>query len=107
MEREDWAFEVALLMRNSFLAHEVYEEWFQGALTRKQWNRLTLEAPGMADFRRIMFSRLMPNLKFIGLLSPRIERAYAEAGLLDFAAGRNASELSAGDLLNGLDAPRA
>jgi ribonucleotide reductase beta subunit family protein with ferritin-like domain len=25
-EREDWAFEVALLMRNRFLAFEVYEE---------------------------------------------------------------------------------
>jgi hypothetical protein len=30
-EREDWAFEVALLMRNRFMAYEVYEEWFEGA----------------------------------------------------------------------------
>jgi hypothetical protein len=29
-EREDWAFEVALLMRNRFLAYEVYEEHFEG-----------------------------------------------------------------------------
>ena len=25
-EREDWAFEVALLMRNRFMAYEIYEE---------------------------------------------------------------------------------
>ena len=36
-EREDWAFEVALLMRNRFLAYEVYEEWFAHRLTRAQW----------------------------------------------------------------------
>ena len=36
-EREDWAFEVALLMRNRFLAYEVYEEWFEGILPRDKW----------------------------------------------------------------------
>jgi len=34
-EREDWAFEVALLMRNRFLMHEVYEEWFEGLMSRQ------------------------------------------------------------------------
>ena len=42
-EREDWAFEVALLMRNRFLAHEFYEEYY-GARddAAPQWDALVL-----------------------------------------------------------------
>ena len=57
----------------------------------------------LGEFRRVMFSRLVPNLRFIGLLDERMERHYAAAGLLGFAAGRNASELSGDDMLHELD----
>ena len=102
-EREEWAFEVALLMRNRFMAHEVFEEWFGGIMPRKEWNRIVSEAPGMQDFRQVMFSRLIPNLKYIGLMSPKIKKHYEDAGLLKFMSGKNASQLSAEDLLNDLD----
>src|SRR6516165_3303793 len=46
-EREEWAFDVAILMRHRFLAHELYEEWFEGILRRKQWDRVMLEMPYM------------------------------------------------------------
>ena len=98
-EREDWAFEVALLMRNRFMAHEVYEEMFEGQMTRRQWNRFILASPAMQRFRQQMFKRLIPNLNYIGLLSPRMRKHYEDAGLWQFAAGKNASELSEADLL--------
>ncbi len=106
-EREDWAFEVALLMRNRFLAHEVYEEWMEGSMTRKEWNRQMEAAPGLRDFRATMFSRLMPNLKYIGLLSPRIRKHYDDAGLLSWASGKNASQLSGEQMVADLDAQGA
>ena len=99
-EREDWAFEVALLMRNRFLAHEVFEEWFEGTLRRRQWDAIMMDAPFMSRFRQVMFKRLMPNLHYIGLLSPRVERHYAGAGLMEFAGGRHAGQLTADDLLS-------
>jgi hypothetical protein len=99
-EREDWAFEVGLLMRNRFLAHEVYDEWFGGRLKRKEWDAIMTELPFMKEFRRLMFKRLIPNLEYIGLFSPRIRRHYEKAGLLEFAGGRNASQLTAEDLLS-------
>jgi len=43
------------------------------------------------------------NLEHIGLFSPRIQRHYEQAGLLDFAGGRHAGQLTAEDLL--FDAP--
>jgi hypothetical protein len=101
-DREDWAFEVALLMRNRFMAHEVYEEWFEGRLARSQWNEVMLESPFMKEFRQIMFKRLIPNLEYIGLLTPRIRDHYEEAGLMQFSGGKNASQLTADDLLDEL-----
>ena len=98
-EREDWAFEVSLLMRNRFMAFEVYEEWFEGRLTRDQWKELVSTSPGMMDFRRMMFSRIVPNLREIGLLSPRILPHYADAGLSQYMNGKAADALTAADLL--------
>lgn len=102
-EREEWAYEVALLMRNRFLAHEVYEEWFEGSMTRRQWDEMVTHSPGMQRFRTVMFQRLVPNLRAIGLLSPRIARHYADAGLLRFAQGADATRLDGQQMLRELD----
>lgn len=98
-EREDWCFEVALLMRNRFLAHEVYEEWFEGMISRKQWNDVMTRSPAMLHFRKTMFDRLIPNLEFIGLLSDRIRPYYEREGLLVYCGGKNASQLSENDMV--------
>ena len=102
-EREDWAFEVAILMRNRFMAHEVYEEWFEGLMTRAAWDRFVTAAPGMREFRTVMFSRLIPNLQEIGLLSDRVKQHYANAGLLQYADGKSAMDLSSEEMLRELD----
>ena len=83
-EREDWAFEVVVLMKNRFLAHELYEEDFAHLMTRRSWNQLVDAMPGMALFRKTMFKRLVPNLRAIGLLTPRIYPQYEKIGLAEF-----------------------
>jgi hypothetical protein len=98
-EREDWAFEVACLMRDRFLAHELYDEWFGGHLKRAHWDGIMRDSPFMAQFRQTMFKRLVPNLEYIGIFSPRIREHYDKVGLTRYAGGRNASELTADDLL--------
>ena len=98
-EREDWTFEVACLMRDRFLAHEIYDEWFGAHMKRADWNKVISDSPFLVEFRQIMFKRLVPNLEYIGLFSPRIRAHYEKVGLTRYAGGRNASELSAEDLL--------
>lgn len=98
-EREDWAFEVALLMKNRFLAHEMYEEWFEHKLPRPKWNEIIQGSSFMANFSKLMFKRLIPNLDYIGILSPRIRQHYEQAGLIGFVGGKNASQLSGDDLI--------
>lgn len=106
-EREDWAFEVALLMRNRFMAYEVYEEWFEGIMSREKWRQLILAAPGMEEFRQVMFSRLVPNLREIGLLSDSIKPAYESVGLMKYFGGQAANSLTGDDMLKHLDAQGA
>ncbi len=103
-EREDWSFEVALLMRNRFLAYEIYEEHFEGLITRKQWRRAVASARGMERFRHVMFSRMVPNLREIGLLSDRIRPHYARVGLDRYFGGLAADKLSGDQMLAELDA---
>lgn len=98
-EREDWTFEVSLFLRNRFLAHELYDEFYGHAMTKKQWDQLITASEMMATFRNVMFKRVIPNLKRIGLLTERIRPKYAELGLLGYESGRAAPELTADDLL--------
>jgi hypothetical protein len=103
-EREDWAFEVALLMRNRFLAYEIYEEYYEGLMTRKEWREIAYASPGMDRFRHVMFSRMVPNLREIGLLSDRIKPHYARVGLEKYFGGLAADALSGEQMLADLDA---
>jgi hypothetical protein len=102
-EREDWAFEVALLMRNRFMAYEVFEEHYEGVLTRAQWREFVLASPGLQEFRKTMFSRLVPNLREIGLMSPRILQHYERVGLMQYFGGLAADKLSGDQMLSELD----
>jgi hypothetical protein len=101
MEREDWAFEMSLLLRNRFLAHEFYDEYYGHLVRRAEWDRLILESQFMEFFRKTMFRRIVPNLKRIGLLSDRIRAHYGEIGLLEWENERAAPDLTAADLLSG------
>jgi hypothetical protein len=98
-EREDWAFDVAILLRNRFLAHEFYDEYYGHALPRAQWDQVVLRSGMMGLFRETMFKRIIPNLKAIGLLSQRIRPRYQRAGLLAFEHGKAAPDLTSDDLL--------
>jgi len=102
-EREDWAFEVALLMRNRFLAWEVYEESFEGLLTRTQWREVVSTSPGLEEFRRVMFGRMVPNLREIGILSDRIKPHYEQVGLSRYFGGKSADEITGDEMIAELD----
>jgi len=97
-EREDWTFEVALLMRNRFKMHELYYEWFSHKMSLRDWDREILDTPSMRYFRDTMFHRLVPNLEYIGLMSDRIKSHYHEAGLTQYLGGKNATQLTEDDL---------
>jgi hypothetical protein len=93
-EREDWAYEASVMLRNRFLAHELYDEFFAHRMKRSEWDRMVLESEMMAIFRRSMFKRIIPNLKRIGLLSDRVRRRYEAMGVLVYEQEKAAPELT-------------
>ena len=106
-EREDWAYEVALLMRNRFMAYEVYEDWYGGTrVTRDQWRQLVTNSPGMLRFRHTMMTRLVPNIRDIGLLTPRIRPYYEKSGMGQYFNGQAAPELTGEQMIADLDRGR-
>ncbi len=78
-----------------------YDEWFAHRLTRAQWREVVLGSPGLHAFRQAMFSRLVPNLREIGLMSPRVLPRYEAVGLMQYFAGAAADSLGAAQLLQG------
>jgi len=98
-DREDWAYEISVLLRNRFLAHEFYEEFYGHCMSRREWNAIVLRSDFMKRFRSTMFRRLIPNLKRIHLLTDRIRPHYDALGLLVYEHDKPSNELQAVDLL--------
>ncbi len=98
-DREDWAYEVSVMLRNRFLFHEFYEEYMAHAMTRRDWEEMILNSEMMQEFRRSLFSRLVPNLKAIGLLSDRVRTRYEALGVLQYESGKAADHLTLAELL--------
>jgi hypothetical protein len=80
-EREEFTFEACRLMRDRFLMHEV---WGTLGMPVDECVELTLHSPAMQEFRRLLFSRIVPNVKRLNLLSPWLRERFTELGILAF-----------------------
>jgi hypothetical protein len=80
-EREDFVFEAARLMRDRFLYQEV---WDKLGLPRARCMAIALESQGQVMFRQLLFAKIVPAVKKMGLLSERQRARFAELGILQF-----------------------
>jgi len=80
-EREEFVIEAAMLMRDRLLMHEVWERL---GLDVDVWVQWSLQTPFMGGFRQILFSKIVPNLRRLGLLTPRVRAAFEQIGVLQF-----------------------
>ncbi|MFP5440172.1 MAG: ferritin-like domain-containing protein [Gammaproteobacteria bacterium] len=80
-ERAQFALEACLVMRERLIATDVFEQfgWDVEAARAK-----VLEAKIMEQFRSLLFTRIVPNLKRIGLLTDRIRPKFEEIGILQY-----------------------
>ena len=84
-EREEFVVEGCYLMRNRFRAQEVWERM---GFDVAECLEFTEHAPVQQAFRALLFSRIVPCVKDIGLWGPKVRRAYADLGVLDAAGDR-------------------
>jgi hypothetical protein len=94
-ERQEFTYEACVSMRDRFLARDVWERM---GLPADKCCRYALEAPSMLEFRRMLFSKIVPNVKKLGLLDGWLRARFADLGILMY------EDLDASDA-GALDAP--
>jgi hypothetical protein len=80
-EREELVIDAAILMRDRLLMHEVWERL---GLDVAAWVEWSLTTPFMGGFRQLLFSKIVPNLRRLGLLTPRVRQAFERIRVLHF-----------------------
>jgi hypothetical protein len=81
-DRALFAFEACRVMRERIVPTDVFVHYgFDEAEGREHF----LKAGQMDMFRNLLFTRIMPNLKRVGLLPESVHERYEELGLMEFA----------------------
>jgi hypothetical protein len=80
-EREEFLFEGCRLMRDRLLARDVWDVmgWPVDEVTE-----IVLHSPVMIEFRKMLFAKIVPNVKRLGLLTPWLRERFAEIDILKF-----------------------
>src|SRR5260370_6499129 len=81
-DREEFVVEGCYLMRNRFRAQEVWERM---GFDVAECLDFTEHSPVQQAFRALLFSRIVPCVRDIGLWGEKVQRAYADLGVLDAA----------------------
>ncbi|KAF0804985.1 hypothetical protein A6D6_02617 [Alcanivorax xiamenensis] len=80
-ERAHFAYEACVVMRERLIAVEVFEEFGWDV---EQAREKALASALMAQFRNLLFTRIIPNLKRIGLLTESVRPKFEALGILQF-----------------------
>ena len=88
-EREDFIIEATHLLRDRLVPSPVFERLGWDVDVWTEWSNST---PFMRGFRQMMFTKIVPNLKRLGLLTPRVRAAYEKLDLLQFEHHKDSVE---------------
>jgi hypothetical protein len=84
-ERQEFAFEAGIRMRDRFLMQEV---WDRMGVDTKKMVKIQLDLPNeYKDFQRLLFSKIVPNCKKLGLLDAGdgwLRQKWTEIGVIEF-----------------------
>jgi len=84
LERQEFAFEAALRMRDRFLQQEVWERM---GLNPRDVLPLLIDNPNRLLFQQMLFTKIVPNCKKLGLLDANdgwLRKRFQELGVIDF-----------------------
>jgi hypothetical protein len=91
-ERQEFAFEAAVRMRDRFLQQEV---WDRMGVDTKQILPLVLQDPNRPAFQALLFSKIVPNCRKLGLLDAAdgwLRTKFTELGVIEFESAIDTSE---------------
>jgi hypothetical protein len=103
-EREEFVVEGCYLMRDRFRQQEV---WGNLGFDVEECMRSVEQSEYFRLFQSLLFSRIVPCVKDIGLWGPKVQQAYADMGVLDMARIDLAALMTADeDLAEQIDAEK-
>jgi hypothetical protein len=79
--REEFLYEGCRLMRDRLLMEDVWEEM---GWPLDEVREIVLNSDTMREFRKLLFSKIVPNVKRLGLLTPYVRERFAELDILRF-----------------------
>jgi len=91
-ERQEFAFEAAVRMRDRFLQQEV---WARMGADPKEVVPLLLQVPDRQVFQSLLFSKIVPNCKKLGLLDAAdgwLRQKFTELGVIAFEDWQDTGE---------------
>jgi hypothetical protein len=80
-DREEFLAEGCRLMRDRLLMEDVWEVM---GWPVDEVREIVLNSPQMKEFRKMLFSKIVPNVKRLGLLTPFVRERFAELDILQF-----------------------
>jgi hypothetical protein len=80
-EREEFTIEACRMMRDRFDMAELYERL---GLPVEKLVEIRMNSEGMKLFRNLLFMKIVPNLRKLGLLTPRVREEFARMDVLKF-----------------------
>ena len=94
-DRAQFAYEACLLSRERLLSTDVYEHFGWDVEDARQFQ---LGSEIMQHFQKLLFSRVMPNLSRIGLLTDSVKEKFDDLGILEFASLPSDGDIDWADL---------
>ena len=91
-ERQEFAYEASIRMRDRFLQQEV---WHHMGVDPKTVVPLMINDPGRKFFQQLLFSKIVPNCKKLGLLERNdawLRHRFEEMGVIQFEDLENTGE---------------
>jgi hypothetical protein len=91
-DRQEFAFEASVRMRDRFLQQEV---WDRMGVSTKELAPMMLQDPGRALFQQMLFSKIVPNCKKLGLLDRNdkwLRHRFEELGVIQFEDWQDTEE---------------
>ena len=80
-DREEFIIESSRLLRDRFLAQEV---WATVGLPQAECEEAAQNSVMMQMFRKLLFSKIVPNVKRLGLLTPFVRRGFEELEVIEY-----------------------
>ena len=90
-DRAQFALEACTVSRNRLRAYDVWEKYGMDLEFTENYNK---ENVFQTQFQDVLFSRIMPNLKRIGLLTDELIPEYEKLGVMGYADGDSDYETS-------------